>query len=146
MTYCKILLKSDILHIIVSPYYDENHPIESYWNLIGERKLKLRFLKNAPKLPKLAFLQSQIKPYNNVWSFLSILYNLGINQVIGNLWPMKDATFPLNFYYNLFNGIPANLAMQETKKHYSQDFTCVQQELLYMDFSSNALIVNNQLF
>lgn len=94
-----------ICHIIGQPRYSEEEPMTSGWVVASERRLlKLRFFDNAPRKPRLLFCQGEPESVHLANHFLGMVWQLGVDQVIGMRWAQHATTWPHSFYRALLQG------------------------------------------
>jgi pSer/pThr/pTyr-binding forkhead associated (FHA) protein/anti-anti-sigma regulatory factor len=112
-----------ICHIIGHSQYDEKYPLSGGWVLPGgQRLLKLRFFDNAPRKPRLLFCQGETRPTNATNRFLGVLWQLGIEHIIGTCWSLQTSAWSVSFYRALFQGSNVENALTGVCKETSDDF------------------------
>lgn len=125
MFYC------DIIHIIGTAQYNPTEQMNSGWLLSANRLLKLRFFENMPYKPRLIFHQGGVTPPVSTGQFLALLYQIGIDYIVGNFWPNVNLELPAHFYHHLIEGNSVDDAVAQTRKDMAKDFRSALSLIYY---------------
>ncbi len=125
------IASSDILHILGAVSYQQENSMNSGWRLTGKNILKIRFLENAPRKPKVIFNQAEINPANAAARFAALLYKAEIPVTISTLWPITDGELPLVFYQNLLRGLPVDFALQQAQEKFTAQIRFALAPIIY---------------
>lgn len=113
--------QSDIVHISLPLVYCKASPMESGWMLDSKKILKLRFLENAPRLPKVLFHERTGDQEVEQGNFLANLYQLQIPNVIGTLKKSFPCETIINIYCKLLQGSRFCEAIKNDKEDANKD-------------------------
>ena len=121
----------DILHILGSVTYQQENAMNSGWRLAGKNILKIRFLENAPRKPKIIFSQAEIDSVNAGARFASLIYKAEIPITVSTLWPITDGELPFAFYQNLLRGLPVDFALQQAQEKFAAQLRVALAPIIY---------------
>lgn len=117
--------QSDIAHIMLPIAYNKESPLDSGWKLDDKKILKLRFLENAQRLPKVLFHHRTTDSELYHGSFISQLYLLQIPYVFGTMRASFSWQAASRLYCNLLKGKRFFEAIQDTKKEFQENSALV---------------------